>query len=110
MPKDTSKNSESEAYMQYYVGSTTPVPASVQENIRNDPYLRASWKRHYAADQARKRAEDLQSWSLCLPRELMDIIIADPSLGVREHLALAGEFDLAAKCILGTDQLLSRRS
>ncbi|KAJ7485647.1 hypothetical protein FB451DRAFT_62538 [Mycena latifolia] len=90
MPKDTSKD-DPEAYMKFYPGSGSKlrVPLAVQAGIRKDPSRQATWRALYAADQARKRAEDSGDWTLRLPRELMDVILADPSLGVREHLALA---------------------
>ncbi|KAJ6463818.1 hypothetical protein C8R47DRAFT_1156872 [Mycena vitilis] len=88
MPKDTSKN-DPEAYLKYYPGSNSPVSPETQANIRRDPLLRAAWKARYHYAQERVKAEDSGSWSLSVPREVMDIILADPCLGVREHVALA---------------------
>ncbi|KAJ7091161.1 hypothetical protein C8R44DRAFT_413797 [Mycena epipterygia] len=75
--------------MKYYPGSNSLVPPHVQAMIRKDPQNQASWRRGYAADQERKRAENSSDWTLPIPRELMDIILGNPCLGVREHLALA---------------------
>ncbi|KAJ7490905.1 hypothetical protein FB451DRAFT_1221357, partial [Mycena latifolia] len=75
--------------MKFYPGTNSPVPLDAQAQIRKDRFLQASWRSHYALAQERKRAEDSHEWTLRIPREAMDIILADPSLGVREHLALA---------------------
>lgn len=76
--------------MKYYPGSDELVPPQVKAKIRKSPYLQARWRASYH-EQQRKRAENSGSWSLPIPREIMDIILADPALGVREHVALAGE-------------------
>jgi hypothetical protein len=44
----------------------------------------------HIANLSRLRAEDCADWPFLIPREVMDKILGDPTLGVREHLALAG--------------------
>lgn len=45
---------------------------------------------HAARTRAKKRAEDVCDWPFSIPREVMDAILSHPTLGVREHLLLAG--------------------
>lgn len=89
MPKDTSTE-DPEAYMKYYPGSESKVSEATKSAIRKDKHLQAHWRAAYAAATARTRAENYLEWPFEIPREVMDLILRDVGLGVREHLALAG--------------------
>ena len=57
--------------------------------IPHNPYLDAYRKQQEEYSREKNRAEDIGNWPFHIPREIMDLILADPTLGVREHLALA---------------------
>ncbi|KAF7322501.1 hypothetical protein HMN09_00028600 [Mycena chlorophos] len=92
MPKDTSKGIGPDEYLKFYPGTIKRVPAQEQAEILNDPTRLKKWQQDFLsgrATQKRARAEDYISWSLPIPREIMDMILGDEALGVREHLILA---------------------
>ncbi|KAK7045942.1 hypothetical protein VNI00_006937 [Paramarasmius palmivorus] len=92
------KKTEDESFMEFYPGSKRRVDEETKAKIRTDPMLKASWQAHYEYLNSRTRTEDSADWPITLPREIMDIIMGDPSLGIREHLALAATCAALRRC------------
>lgn len=84
MPK-VAKSKESTSAQKKPAANTQQVSLLVGPDT-SDPHRLA----HTARTRAKKRAEDVYDWPFSIPREVMDTILSDPTLGVREHLLLAG--------------------
>ncbi|KAF7295428.1 hypothetical protein MIND_01082400 [Mycena indigotica] len=92
MSSASGKSFEPADYLKYYPGTIKPVPAEEQAEVLNDKGKLKQWQDDFMRGrpaQQRARAEDYVTWTLPLPREIMDMILGDPVLGVREHLMLA---------------------